>query len=555
VIDVVVRPVAAATASAVVGASVTLVAPDGSRLPGAAPRPVNVTVTPAVPPGLMLVADASTAGVGQAVPFHATLSLPPGISASVMLRDTLPAGLDYVLGSAQVLSDGGTFTAAGGALALQAGQSGRTLTLDLGAVAASGGAARDIVLGFTLRVSGPAGTALVNSAVAGTGYADSAVASASVSVVNTAPTLAGIAAVLAGRDDTVSAPFTGLVVTDPDAGQAESLRITIDGPGHGTVIVGGAGTYDATTGVFTVGGTAPQVAAAAAALRFVPTRQLVALGQSVTTRFDVTVRDATGAAATAAVALTVAAANAAPLLRNAAPCHVAAPGSPVALFTGLQLSDADAAQTETLTIRLSDPALGRFSGPGTYDAARGTMTLTGRLNVIQDDATRVLFIAASSVPGHVGTIELTIDDGAGGVARDTAPLAISSAAPGSIPAFIGPAGTTILVDPAGPALVAGHAGQDAFYVDASAGPQAVALGGFGGGDAAILWGYDPARPFRWSDADAPPDVTGRTLQVAGPGAGMTVVTFAGLGVADTDRFAIASARFDGLDYLLVQSPA
>lgn len=553
VIDVVALAVAG-PAVVQVGAGAAVLAPDGSIL-AAVSAPVAAFIAAPVPPGLALAAAVVAARVGDAVPFQITLTVPAGTSPDLTVHDTLPTGLDFIPGSAQIVDAGGV-VAADGVLALQtAAQSGRELTLGFGAVAASGAAARTVVVGVAARVGAPPGAALVDTATVGTGYATSTPASATVNVFNTVPILAGVAATQAGRDDTALAPLAGLIVTDPDLGQRQTLRITIGDPAHGTIMLHGGGTYDAASGVVTATGTVAEVQAAAAAVRFMPARHAAALGQSTTTTLDVMVQDASGGTATARTVLDVTAVNSAPLLRNAAPCEAAAPGASVHLFTGLLLSDADAGQIETLTLRLADPSVGILSGPGVYDAAAGTMVLNGTADAVGAAAGRVLFTAAGQPGAASSLVDITIEDGAGGVARDSSTVTIAGRASTAGPAFIGPPDTLTVIGGQAPAILAGSAGRDAYVLDGLTGPSAAALAGFGGGDSLIVWGFDPALvPWSWSDNDGPPSAAGRTLHVPVQGADERTVTFAGRSAVDTDGFVIAGGRFGGIGYLSVISP-
>ncbi len=80
--------------------------------------------------------------------------------------------------------------------------------------------------------------------------------------------------------------------------------------------------------------------------------------------------------------------------------------------------------------------------------------------------------------------------------------------------------------------------------------------GFAGADTVILWGFQPGRSsLTWSDGDGLAGHTGRTLRADIPSTGGTSsLTFAGLIASDTDRFAISTGRFNGLDYLSIVAP-
>lgn len=369
-------------------------------------------------------------------------------------------------------------------------------------------------------------------------------------------------------------PFAGIVVADPDAGQQQTLQITLSDPANG-VLTSGVGGYDPVAGVYTVTGTADVVMAAAAGLRFVPTRRQASPGQQVPTEFRVQLRDSSGAGNPATVTRVVTtAANTAPVIRNAAPGQAMVPGAQARLFSGLLLQDPDVGQTETLTIRFADPAIGTLRGPGPehYDAVTGLYTSTGTLAALMAEAAGLVFSAG----GRQGEtfVTVTVDDGAGGVAQDTSVITISAGVPsmlsaGGVPApfvptmlpaqlFAGSAPVNAVAVPAGSSLLAGTAGRDAYFVDGNAAEvQGDTLTGFGGGDMVVLWGFRAGvSTFTWSNDGGLAGVTGRTLWVdaLGTGAATTTLSFAGRTTVDTDRFAISAGRFNGVDFLSVISP-
>ncbi len=534
---------------------------------------VAVGVADPVPPAITeAFAGTGTLANGQVATLRLTVTLPPGFSTDLRIMDSLPAGLAYVPGSAHVVQAGGV--ASHGAATLSAPSEQRTgslLTLDFGAVDAAASANRQVTVELQAQVAAAVGTTLLNSVAADTGYA-AAAASLSAPVANTAPVLTGLPALAVGRDDTALSPFGGIVVTDPDTGQQQTLQITFS-PSNGVLTNLGAGRYDALAGTYAVTGTADAVMAAAAGLRFIPTRHQTSLGQQVATDFSVQVRDGAGAggAATVMRVLTTAA-DTAPVIRNAAPGQAMTPGAQVRLFSGLSLQDLDAGQTERLSIQLADPAIGtlRGAGPGYYNPATGLFTSTGTLPALMAEAAGLVFAGAR--PGET-FVTVTVDDNAGGVAQDTSTLTVSAGTPSlasagggpppfaptllPTPLFLGSAPANPIAVPAGTSLLAGTAGRDAYFVDGAAGPQWDTLTGFGGGDAVVLWGFRAGiSAFTWSNNDGPAGYTGRTLRadIPGTGAATTSLTFTGRTATDTDRFAISTGRFNGLDFLSIASP-
>lgn len=531
--------------------------------------PVAPTITQAF-------VGAGTLANGQVATLRLTVTLPPGFSKDLRILDSLPAGLAYVAGSAHVVQAGGVTSHGAATLAAAAAEqrAGSLLTLDFGAVDAPASANRQVVIELQAQVAAAVGATLTNSVTADNGYASAVAAALGAPVANTAPVLTGLPAVTAGRDDASVLPFAGIVVTDPDAGQQQTLQVTLSDPANG-VLTSGVGRYDPLAGVYAVTGTADVVMAAAAALRFMPTRHQASPGQQVPTEFRVQVRDSNGAGGPATVTRVVTtAANTAPVIRNAAPGQALVAGAQARLFTGLLLQDPDIGQTETLTIRFADPAIGtlRGPGPGHYDAATGLFTSTGTLAALQAEAAGLVFTGAR--PGE-SFVTVRVDDGAGGVAQDTNVIAISSGvpsmlSPGGVQApfvptmlpaqlFAGSGPVNAVAVPAGSNLLAGTAGRDAFFVDGGAGGlQADTVTGFGGGDAVVLWGFRAGvSTFAWSNTDGPAGAVGRMLRVDVLGTGATTSTlgFVGRTAADTDRFAISAGRFNGVDFLSIVSPS
>ena len=71
-------------------------------------------------------------------------------------------------------------------------------------------------------------------------------------------------------NDSPTAPFSNVVVSDSLPGQIETVTINVLPPSHGALSNLGIGSYNAATGVFTVVGTAAQVTAALQGLIFTP---------------------------------------------------------------------------------------------------------------------------------------------------------------------------------------------------------------------------------------------------------------------------------------------
>ena len=135
---------------------------------------------------------------------------------------------------------------------------------------------------------------------------------------------------------------------------------------------------------------------------------------------------------TAASTVSVVPGNTPPTITGASTGQSATTTMEVRPFAGLALNDVDAGQTETLTIQLSDATLGGLTAftAGQFNAVTGTYTASGSAANLQQVARNLVFIPDAHAAGHA-TFNITLDDGAGGMAHDSS--------------------TTLLVRPSAPA--------------------------------------------------------------------------------------------------------
>ncbi|MDP9095989.1 MAG: isopeptide-forming domain-containing fimbrial protein [Pseudomonadota bacterium] len=120
--------------------------------------------------------------------------------------------------------------------------------------------------------------------------------------------------------------------------------------------------------------------------------------------------------------------NAQPIMAGLSTAQAATNSMFVLPFQTVSLSDPDVGQGQTLTIHLSNSALGTLSGPlGLVTNAAGDYVLTGTAAIVQAAARALLFTPSATGSGRE-TFSLTLDDGAGGVATGSAALTIEPAA-------------------------------------------------------------------------------------------------------------------------------
>jgi len=93
-------------------------------------------------------------------------------------------------------------------------------------------------------------------------------------------------------------PFNNVTINDPNAGQTDTLTVTLSNPANGLLGNLGGGTYDPITGVYTVAGSASAVTSALDGLIFTPTYHQSATGSTVTTTLTISVTDTAAVVAT-----------------------------------------------------------------------------------------------------------------------------------------------------------------------------------------------------------------------------------------------------------------
>ena len=118
-------------------------------------------------------------------------------------------------------------------------------------------------------------------------------------VIPSPPAITGTRAGQTTNDLTPVAPFATVAIADSNAGQTQTLTVQLSSATSGFLTNFGVGSYYASTGVYSVTGTAAVVSAALDGLQFVPvTPTASATAQTLTTGFTITDTDTLGVSAT-----------------------------------------------------------------------------------------------------------------------------------------------------------------------------------------------------------------------------------------------------------------
>lgn len=248
------------------------------------------------------------------------------------------------------------------------------------------------------------------------------------------PAITGSMAGQTTGDNHSVAPFSTIAITDVNAGQSETVTVTLSASTNGILSNLGTGSYDAKTGIYTVNGTAQAVTTALNGLVFTPTLHQVPPGQSVLTSFVVRDTDTAGQIIADSATTVIATAVAVPLvIAGSLSGQTTNDNSAISPFSSVTISDPNARQTETLTVTVSAPANGSLGhlGGGSYNGGTGIYSVSGSAAEVTAALQGLLFTPTQHevAPGQAVSTKFTIQvsDAAGQAAADPTTTVVATA--------------------------------------------------------------------------------------------------------------------------------
>jgi hypothetical protein len=216
-------------------------------------------------------------------------------------------------------------------------------------------------------------------------------------------------------DQTPIDPFAVVNILDANVGVVDTVTVTMSNTANGTFsdVVGGT----VNGGTFTVTGTPDptqfgliaNVDSALAGLVFTPTRGQVPLGQSVTTAFTITASNTLGSVTDASSSVIATDLGGQLSINGAQANQEAASDTTLLPLAGVTITDTQATPVDTVTVTLSNPAVGVLSaGDGGTVGADGVFRVSGPLAQAQAALQAVAFTPAAAILGNVGNSGLTI---------------------------------------------------------------------------------------------------------------------------------------------------
>jgi len=210
-------------------------------------------------------------------------------------------------------------------------------------------------------------------------------------------------------------PFTNAAIVDFDTGQTVTVSVTMSDPANGTLSNLGGGSFNSSTGVFTVKGSAQAVTAALEGLEFNPTLYEGPVDEVIPTTFTISASDGTGASATNS-ATTVSTTETAPppaLSGGGDSVSYQPGGAAVILDPNIIVSDSATSVLAGATVSIGQGFQAgdilNFTNQnnivGNYDAATGVLSLSGDDSLANYQAAlqSITFSSTDPEPSAAGT--------------------------------------------------------------------------------------------------------------------------------------------------------
>jgi autotransporter passenger strand-loop-strand repeat protein len=240
-----------------------------------------------------------------------------------------------------------------------------------------------------------------------------------------APTITGTVAGQKTASEAPVAPFSGVTIADQNGNAIDTLTITVGGSG-GT-LADGAGFHGlattATTGIYTLSGTAASITSELDALVFTPT----AGAPNTSSISTFTLSDLSSAFATPTTDSTTSVVDTDPAVApTITGTHTTDTTSEAAVkpFSGVTIGDTNSGATDTLTITVGGTG-GTLSGAGLSGGAGGVYTITGSAAVVTNDLDALSFAPKAGTPNTSSTSTFTLSDKSSAFATATVNAATS----------------------------------------------------------------------------------------------------------------------------------